>query len=68
MTLPERPVWNESFIVRGADENSEDEPGLAPILEGGWHSTKGAEDPYHKLMEEYGKLYCAVRQLLGPTG
>ena len=60
VTLPERPVWNESFIMTDSDENSEDDHALAPILEGGWGHSMGNANPYDKLMQEYGEQYQSI--------
>ena len=54
MTLPERPVWNESLIME--EEELEDDSSLAPILGDGYRgSSSRNQHPYQKLMEEYGK-------------
>lgn len=54
VTLPERPVWNESLVVD--EPETEDQSGLAPILaDGFWRSSNREQNPYQKLMEEYGK-------------
>ena len=54
VTLPERPVWNESLIME--EEELEDDSSLAPILGDGYRgSSSRNQHPYQKLMEEYGK-------------